>query len=104
MVPHNSKSDLPLVPSYLYISFQDSDEKSDISSGKDKTTKQKATNLILKLFKSSNVVMHSQSDPYIKATKDTKTYRKPSKPEELPNASDKVMVVNESINEGTKIT
>lgn len=27
--------------------------------------------------------MHSQSEPYIKATKDTKTYRRPSKTEEI---------------------
>ena len=44
--------------------------------------KHKATNLILKLFKTqggnNNMVQHSFSDPAIKSTKNTKTYRKPS--------------------------
>ena len=82
--------------------FQDSDDKSDSSSTKDKTTKQKATNLILKFFKSSNAIMHSQSDPIIKTTKDTKTYRKPSKTEELQTII-KPIISNESIDEGKNI-
>ena len=40
--------------------------------------KHKATNLILKLFKTQGMVQHSFSDPAIKSTKNTKTYRKPS--------------------------
>merc|ERR1711997_229948 len=79
--------------------FKDSDDKSDSSSTKDKTTKQKATNLILKFFKSSNAIMRSQSDPIIKTTKDTKTYRKPSKTEELQTII-KPIISNESIDEG----
>ena len=62
--------------------FENWKRKADlkVNNQKDKTKKQRATNLILKLFKNHGL-MHSQSDPYIKATKDTKTYRKPSKPD-----------------------
>ena len=45
--------------------------------------------------------MHSQSDPIIKTTKDTKTYRKPSKTEELQTI--KPIISNESIDEGKTI-
>ena len=50
------------------------------TNSKDSKTskKHKATNLILKLFKTHGVVQHSLSDPAIKSTKSTKTYRKPS--------------------------
>ena len=66
--------------------FQELDDKSEGSnSTKEKSKKQKATNLILKLFKTSNSLIQSQSDPYIKATKETKTFRKPSRNEELGN-------------------
>ena len=62
--------------------FENWKRKADlkVNNTKDKTKKQRTTNLILKLFKNHGLT-HSQSDPYIKATKDTKTYRKPSKPE-----------------------
>ena len=46
--------------------------------------------------------MHSQSDPYIKATKDTKTYRKPSKTEELPDVTKPNIDVTKPIAEDTK--
>ena len=59
--------------------FENWKRKADlkVNNTKDKTKKQRTTNLILKLFKNHGLT-HSQSDPYIKATKDTKTYRKPS--------------------------
>ena len=66
--------------------------------------KQRATNLILKLFKQHGVVQHSMSDPAIKPTKSTKTYRKPS----LSTTSTEVKINppnpapgNETIIEGT---
>ena len=93
--------------------FENWKRKADLKISNPKSKKVKATNLLLKLFKNHGL-MHSQSDPHIKATKDTKTYRKPSKPEvtEVTEVKNEVksepepipIMENQSIIEGGDIT